>query len=53
VAGHASRARTRPTGQQIATISLADPAVRCSAQMPAYPRLIAGDTISWSGRIRR
>lgn len=39
-------------GQQIATISVADTPVRCSAQMPAYPRLIGGDTISWSGRIR-
>ena len=38
-------------GQQIATISIAEPALRCSAQMPAYPRLIAGDTISWSGRM--
>ena len=25
---------------------------RCSAEMPAYPRLIAGDTISWSGGIK-
>jgi competence protein ComEC len=45
-------------GQQTATISvslslsLSEPSVRCSAQMPAYPRLIAGDTISWSGQIR-
>ena len=39
-------------GQQIATIALADPPVRCSAQMPAYPRLIAGDTVTWSGEIR-
>ena len=43
-------------GQQIATISIAisstDPPVLCSALMPAYPRLIAGDAISWSGRIR-
>jgi len=38
-------------GQQIATISLATPALRCSAQMPVYPRLIAGDTISWSGEM--
>jgi competence protein ComEC len=38
-------------GQQIATISIADQALRCSAQMPAYPRLVAGDTISWSGEI--
>ncbi len=38
-------------GQQIATIALADSGVRCSAQMPAYPRLIAGDTVSWSGGI--
>ena len=39
-------------GQQIATIALAAPPVRCSAQMPAYPRLIAGDTVTWSGEIR-
>jgi competence protein ComEC len=38
--------------KQIATISLADSPVRCSALMPAYPRLIGGDTVSWSGRIR-
>jgi len=38
--------------KQIATISLADAPVRCSALMPAYPRLIGGDTISWSGRIQ-
>ena len=40
------------SGQQIVTIALADSPVRCSAQMPAYPRLIGGDTISWSGGIR-
>ena len=40
------------SGQQIATIALAEYGVRCSAQTPAYPRLIAGDTISWTGRIR-
>ena len=40
------------SGQQIATISVADVPVRCSAQMPVYPRLIGGDTVSWSGRIR-
>jgi competence protein ComEC len=48
-------------GTQIATISLAESAagatpkaapLTCSAQMPAYPRLIAGDSISWSGSIR-
>ena len=38
--------------KQIATLSLADAPVRCSALMPAYPRLVGGDTISWSGRIR-
>ena len=52
-------------GQQIATISLAASSTgtggigrpananvgRCSAQMPAYPRLVAGDTISWSGSV--
>jgi competence protein ComEC len=35
--------------------SAADPAgapLTCSAQMPAYPKLIAGDSISWSGSIR-
>ena len=39
-------------GRQIATIALAGNATRCSAQMPVYPRLIGGDTISWSGAIR-
>jgi competence protein ComEC len=39
-------------GQQIATIGLADPELLCSALFPAYPRLTAGDTISWAGRIR-
>ncbi len=39
-------------GQQIATIHLADPPLLCSAQFPAYPRLIAGDAVTWSGRIR-
>jgi len=38
-------------GQQIATISIATTAVRCSAELPAFPRLIAGDTISWVGSI--
>jgi competence protein ComEC len=39
-------------GQQIATIRLADPPLLCSAQFPAFPRLIAGDAVTWSGRIR-
>ena len=39
-------------GQQTATISLAGSPVLCSAQLPAYPRLIAGDTISWSGQFK-
>jgi competence protein ComEC len=39
-------------GQQIATLSLAAPPILCAAQLPAYPRLIAGDTISWSGHVR-
>jgi competence protein ComEC len=39
-------------GQQIATIGLADPPLLCSAQFPAYPRLIAGDRVTWTGRIR-
>jgi len=30
----------------------ASPPIRCSALMPAAPRLVAGDTISWTGRIR-
>ena len=39
-------------GQQTATISLSNLQVLCAAQLPAYPRLIAGDTISWSGQVR-
>jgi competence protein ComEC len=39
-------------GQQVATIALAEPPVRCSAQLPAYPRLIAGDSVKWTGTIR-
>ena len=37
-------------GQQTATIGLEEPRLRCSAQLPAYPRLVAGDSISWTGR---
>jgi competence protein ComEC len=44
--GHTTR------GQQVVTIDLADPPLRCSALMPAYPRLASGDLVSWSGRIR-
>jgi competence protein ComEC len=32
--------------------SAASPAVTCSAVVPAFPRLIAGDRVTWSGRIR-
>jgi competence protein ComEC len=39
-------------GLQIATIDLADRSLRCSAQFPAYPRLMAGDLVTWSGRVR-
>jgi competence protein ComEC len=39
-------------GMQIATLVMAAPPLTCSAQLPAYPRLIAGDTVSWSGRVR-
>jgi competence protein ComEC len=39
-------------GLQIATIDLADRPLHCSAQFPAYPRLIAGDFVRWSGRVR-
>ncbi len=39
-------------GLQIATIYLTDRPVRCSAQFPVYPRLIAGDIVMWSGRVR-
>ena len=39
-------------GQQVAAIDLADPPLRCSALMPAYPRLTYGDVISWTGRVR-
>ena len=40
-------------GQQIATIAIADPPIACSAEFPSTPRLIAGDTINWTGRIRQ
>ncbi|MGZ6268320.1 MAG: ComEC/Rec2 family competence protein [Candidatus Limnocylindrales bacterium] len=39
-------------GLQIATIHLTDRPVRCSAQFPVYPRLIVGDMVVWSGRVR-
>lgn len=39
-------------GVQIATIEIAAPPLTCSANLPAYPRLIGGDVVSWSGRIR-
>lgn len=39
-------------GRQIATLALTGTSTRCSAQMPAYPRLVGGDTISWSGDVR-
>ncbi len=39
-------------GQQVATIDIAEPPVRCSALMPAYPRLAYGDLVSWTGRVR-
>jgi competence protein ComEC len=38
-------------GQQIATITMTEPPVRCSVQAPAYPRLVAGDTVTWSGKM--
>jgi len=39
-------------GQQVATIHVADPPLRCAALMPAYPRLAYGDVVSWTGRVR-
>jgi competence protein ComEC len=54
-------------GQQIATLAVsapaagadsaawaaeADPTLTCSAVAPAVPRLLAGDRITWSGRVR-
>jgi competence protein ComEC len=39
-------------GLQVATIDLTARPVRCSAQFPVYPRLIAGDMVTWSGRVR-
>jgi competence protein ComEC len=37
-------------GRQIATLFL-DGGVRCAALMPADPRLVAGDSIEWTGRV--
>jgi competence protein ComEC len=39
-------------GRQIANLTLDETDARCSALMPADPRLIAGDRIEWSGRIK-
>jgi competence protein ComEC len=39
-------------GMQIATMEVTEPPLTCSAQLPAYPRLIAGDAVRWSGRFR-
>jgi competence protein ComEC len=39
-------------GQQIATITLEHPPVRCSADLPTYPRLIAGEGVSWTGSVQ-
>ena len=39
-------------GQQVVTVDLSDPPVRCAALMPAYPRLAYGDVVSWTGRMR-
>ena len=41
---HAQAASTPPLA--------ASPPIRCSALMPAAPRLIAGDTVGWTGRVR-
>ena len=37
---------------QIATLSFSGSRLECSAQLPVWPRLIPGDSISWSGRVR-
>jgi competence protein ComEC len=39
-------------GQQLATLRLDEPRLTCSGQLAAYPRLVAGDTIDWTGRVR-
>lgn len=36
----------------LAVAARAGPAVTCSAVAPAFPRLLAGDHITWSGRVR-
>ena len=36
-------------GWQLATLDVDSPPIRCSALLPAYPRLLAGDTVDWSG----
>jgi competence protein ComEC len=39
-------------GGQIATLAVMDPPLLCAAELPADPRLIAGDSIRWTGRFR-
>lgn len=39
-------------GLQIATIDLAGRSIKCAAQFPAFPKLIAGDVVSWFGRVQ-
>jgi competence protein ComEC len=40
------------SGQQVATLAIADPPLTCSGDSPAYPRLTIGDTVRWTGRLR-
>ncbi len=39
-------------GQQIVTLAVEAPPLTCSANLPAFPPLAAGDTVAWSGRFR-
>ena len=40
------------SGQQLATLRVAEPQVTCAGQLAAYPRLTVGDSIHWTGRLR-
>jgi competence protein ComEC len=40
------------TTLRLATLGPAAPPLTCSANLPASPRLTAGDTVRWSGRVR-
>ena len=55
VSGPAANSSAPPLNGPVATpgpVASPGAAVRCSAVVPAYPRLVAADRVAWSGRVR-